>query len=105
MLAILRSYYDPIIVACIFRWLRSTEVWWGDDPRAVRDGLTAVIRRTGLPERAMLVSELLLAAAQGKLPSHAFETLTVEARVLLDSNPHGAEGPLKLGLVLLEEYG
>lgn len=98
--AIFRSYYDPLIVASVLRWIRPTEAWWGDSPDnaefVVQDLL---IRANGLPSiEAMLVAELLVAAALGKLPMKAArEIVFEEARRLRDAV---APGVLEVAMAL-----
>jgi hypothetical protein len=102
MHAIFRSYYDPIIVACILRWLRSTEVWWGDNARDSGTVLTNAIRRTNEKDQVTLVSELLLAAAQAKIPTELHEQLVEYATLLAESVGEGVDAPLQLGIALVE---
>lgn len=100
MPAILRSYYDPIIICCVLRWLSSTEVWWGEDDRSALVTLTNAVRRTGRDrERAMLVAELLLAAAQAKVPTALRRFLLTEAEVLSNHIGVPEDAPLQLGII------
>jgi hypothetical protein len=100
MPAILRSYYDPIIVCCILRWLRPTEIWWGEDMRQAEAILVHLCRRTGPEEQVMLLSELLLAAAQSKVPGPLCDWLRPQATLLADSVGAPANSPLRLGLAI-----
>ena len=101
MPAIFRSYYDPIILCCILRWLRSTEVWWGEDLRSARAALENVVRRTrGGPEATMLVSELLLGCAQAKVPAELTEYLMTEAEVVAGTLGTPDDAALRLGIAV-----
>lgn len=100
--AILRSYYDPIIVSCILRWLRPNEMWWGDDPRREIPLLKSVLRRTAARELPMLLSELLLAASQSKIPGVMRDDLRIEALVAADYVGAPMNASLILGLALLD---
>lgn len=99
MPAILRSYYDPIIICCVLRWLSSTEIWWGEDDRSALATLTNAVRRTGDRERPMLVAELLLAAAQAKVPAALRPFLLTEGEVLANHVGAPNDAPLQLGIV------
>jgi hypothetical protein len=102
MPAILRSYYDPVILCCVLRWLRSTEMWWGDVPRDGEVALTQAIRRTGESELPMLLAELLLAGAQDKLPPGALEVVRADATILAERLGAPQNAALELGLRLTE---
>jgi len=98
MTAILRSYYDPIIIASILRWLKPTEIWWGEDLQVAREALLGSIRRTNLDDRVMLVSELLLAASQSKVMPDLIQDLLREGELLAASLGEPDDAPLRLGL-------
>jgi hypothetical protein len=102
--AMMRSYYDPHILASFLRWLRPHERWWGDDPEDGGLVVSEVLQRSDVQERRrVLLAELLLAAAQGKLaPSaamaaqqHAENDLTMIA----EDDPQ--RGPLELGVAVV----
>ena len=103
MQAIMRSYYDPIIICCVVRWMRSTEVWWGDDLRTAESMLVSVLRRTGDVEKVMLVSELLLAGAQAKVPRELCDVLQREGRLLADHVGAPSDASLRLGLLITKD--
>jgi len=119
---LVRSYFDAIITCSVIRWLRPGELWWGgdrDDPDSVRDSVSFLldqlsygngIEESGLDavrEQVLLVPELLLACAQGKVPVTAHDLVCEKARVILRSWPdessfHLARGAVEIGLALLE---
>jgi hypothetical protein len=101
MPAIFRSYYDPVILCCILRWLRSTEVWWGVDDRTADSALTNVLRRTRGPELPMLVAELLLAASQAKVPSALSKLLMTEGQAVAEGIGAPNNAPIVLGMAAL----
>lgn len=92
-----KSYFDGLILACILRWVRPHEANWGERCAEVLSEAQDKLQRA---DWEILLPELLLAAAQGKLPfsSHAF--LLEEAdRLVADDN---AQRPwLELGSQLL----
>lgn len=87
MPAILRSYYDPLILAAMVRWLQPAEMWWGKTTSAESEALRATLERSTIFDLAVLVPELLLAAAQGKLPEQAATELDARAEALLKEPP------------------
>lgn len=97
--AIVRSYYDPIILACTFRWLGPSELWWGGTDLAAKNEVAEMIHRAA-DGSTLLVAELLVAASMGKLPPGAKEQIRAEASALLSApNP-----PVEIiaGLALLD---
>lgn len=66
--AMMRSYYDPLIFVSMLRWLLPHEAHWGTDPEEAGRTLTELLSRAGPEQLRILVPELLLAAAQGKVP-------------------------------------
>ena len=114
MPAILRSYFDPPIVAAILRWLEPHEAWWGDRDGDASNVLAETLARATDADRKLLLPEFLLAAALGKIPHRGREWLRVEASHAVWSAEHsqehdeGAEPwtddelePVRLGLDLL----
>lgn len=114
MPAILRSYFDPPIIAAILRWLRPHEAWWGSRTEDSANVLAEVLARATDQDRKLLLPELLLAAALGKVPREGTDWLRIEASHVLwsadNSQPLG-EGnepwtaseaePVRVGLLLL----
>lgn len=99
--AILSSYYDPIILACIFRWIQPGEIWWGDRPTDASAAITDMIHRTG-DGRALLMSELLLATAEGKVVTAAAEALEALAGAFIAAYPGEQSLCLRAGLAVLD---
>lgn len=100
---ILESYFDPLIVCAVLRWLRADEVWWGQDDVEVLARLESVIRRTAPLDQPMLVSELLLAASLGKI-EQGRKAIAAHARRLLQERTFtgDAGASLEAGLMLLD---
>ena len=101
MPAIVRSYYDPIILGSLLRWLRPQEVWWGADEGDEDLTISILLERSNEAGARQLLPELLLAAAQGKVPLRSRELLMAKARVLLSSRDPEFDAPVELGLHLL----
>jgi len=99
-------YFDATIIACVLRWLRPREVWWGGLTAADQRGaFDRVFEAGGLttPEMTVLVPELYIAAALGKLTPAAFERLEERYAGFLDTEGWG-EGPTaRAALELAEE--
>jgi hypothetical protein len=87
--AILRSYFDPPIVAAILRWLHAHEAWWGDRDEDAANVLAEALARSSGDDLKILLPELLLAAAQGKVPRSGVELLKSEVDTLLDCGRQG----------------
>ena len=111
MSRIVRSYFDAIITCSILRWLQPGELWWGterDDPESVRDSVAFLLDQAAdHPEQVLLVPELLLAAAQGKVPALAHKTIRERAEAISAKWPDNpryelARGALETGLWLLD---
>jgi hypothetical protein len=79
MPAILRSYFDPPIVAAILRWLEPHEAWWGDREEDAGNVVAEALARATDDDRKILLPELLLAAALGKVPKSGRDLLLSEA--------------------------
>jgi hypothetical protein len=77
----LRSYYDPLIIASFFRWLGPYEAWWGWKAEDARRTIDGIFGRVGDDRGALsvIVPELLLARAQGKVHDAAAEVILAEA--------------------------
>jgi hypothetical protein len=97
MPAMVRSYYDPLILASFLRWLTPSEAWWGWEPNDATTVLADMIERTSQESRVMLIAELLLAAAQGKVPAQAIETIVGRASAAYSHDPVPV---LEVGLAL-----
>jgi hypothetical protein len=106
MPAIARSYYDPMILSAIVRWLQPHEAWWGTQARDEHNVIHALLERA-IPEyRAILIPELLLAAAQGKLNRQGTTVTQAFATTLLGDTTFTPQqrGPIELALALLPTY-
>lgn len=100
MTALVRSYYDPLLIASMLRWMNPAEIWWGS---SASTSVLELIERSTIEDRAVLVPELLLAASHGKLPVEAAEIVEDHAVQLLSTVPDGfGEGEIvALGAGLL----
>jgi len=85
MPALLRSYYDPLIIASMLRWLSPAEIWWGED--VAMQAVVELFERTSVDDKRVLVPEFLLAAAHGKVPEDAGEHIAQVAMSLLARPP------------------
>ncbi|WP_141660862.1 hypothetical protein [Tsukamurella tyrosinosolvens] len=71
-----RSYFDGILVACMLRWSRPGELFWGSTPHTRTQNIIALIANSrDLGDCKILYGELLLAAAQGKIPAESVESV------------------------------
>ena len=72
-------YFEVPILCAMLRWIQPDEAYWGDPDLPLGELLTRIWRRAKYEEegnREMLLAELALAAAAGKIPSDAKEALT-----------------------------
>ena len=108
---IVRSYFDAVITCSIIRWLQPGELWWGtesDDPDSVRDSVAFLLDQAAdHGEQVLLVPELLLAAAQGKVPRLAHRIVQERAQAIGAAWPNDpsfdlARGAVEVGLWLLD---
>ncbi|MCP3883331.1 MAG: hypothetical protein GY701_33750 [Sulfitobacter sp.] len=102
------SFDSAISVVAFIRWLGPEEFWWGDDPNMSRRVVAGLVHRADPEkERCVVVSELLLASAEGKLPPDCAHIPIEHARTMLQSNGSGELEPyermaLQTGLVLCQ---
>lgn len=114
MPAILRSYFDPPIVASILRWIEPHEAWWGDRPSDAANVLAETFARADVDDVKVLLPECLLAAALGKVPasgcgwlealaSHVVWCWEQGVEIAAGASPWTDEeiGPVQLGLALV----
>ena len=109
---IVRSYFDAIIVCALLRWMHPGELWWegdGIDPQAARDSVAFLIDQAQFErgEQVLLLPELLLATALGKVPSTARDLVCERAWAACDAWPDSdefelARGAIEIGLKLVE---
>jgi len=107
MPAIVRSYYDPMILAAILRWLEPHEAWWGKELADEGNIVDWMLGRATAEQAAILLPELLLATAQGKLNRPGAQSAQAKASALLESDELTAEqkAPIELGRALVPSYG
>jgi len=88
-----RSYFDAVIVAAIIRWTKPGEAWWGEHPTEQGEVMTSLLRFGGstTSEMAVLVPELLVATALGKVPKAAQDELLNEVASLQRVDEDGEE--------------
>lgn len=104
--AIARSYYDPMILSAVLRWLQPHEAWWGTQAGEERSVVQAILNRATLEHQLILVPELLLAAAQGKLNRPGTTVVQAAAASLLASDRLTSDqrAPVELALALQPSY-
>ena len=71
-------YFEVPIICAVLRWIRPFEASWERSGRTVDDVLSDIWHRTKFEEpgsRTTLLAELALAAAVGKVPRHAKNTI------------------------------
>lgn len=101
--AMMRSYYDPIILSCFLRWMRPHEAFWGWTSVEAQTTVHHAMHRAEGAHRTVIVPELLLAAAHGKLTLEAATVAASEARLMLeDSDLSAVHACLEVGLAMLE---
>jgi hypothetical protein len=107
MPAILRSYYDPMILAAVLRWLQPHEAWWGLELADEGVAVESLLSHVPLAHQLILVPEILLAAAQGKLNRPGITATQSYASALLSNPEVSAEekAPIELALALVPDYG
>jgi hypothetical protein len=97
-------YFEVPIICAVLRWLRPYEAFWEYQGRSAEDGLKEIWHQSAFEEegnRAMLLAELLLAAASGKLPRHTYGVL---AGFLVDLETSGEAydpSPIEIGRQLV----
>ena len=103
----LRSYFDGLIHASIIRWLTPERAWWGRDDNACVALLSELEGRFEEDWR-LLLPELLLAAAQGKIPDSGVRHLIDKAETRLSDEtsrqwPRDMLDYVDLGLTLVRQ--
>ncbi len=99
----IRSYYDPLIIASFFRWLGPYEAWWGWQSWEVKRTINTLFGRVQDEDAALeiLIPELLLAAAQGKVHDAALDVLRAEAETLGRRASPSVAAAIEIGLDLV----
>ena len=102
--AIVRSYFDPLIVCGVLRWLQPEECWWGREASTSGQVILEFIRGyQDIAEQRVVVSELLLASAMGKVPVSAVRTVVSEAeRLISDPRMEYGRDVLQFGIDVCE---
>lgn len=100
---VLRSYFDGLIHVAALRWMQPREGWWGATEED-QELLIAEARFQAPGDWPLVLAELLLASAQGKLPKHLRGRLLTEAKDALDSSefPESAKPWIRLGRYLVQ---
>jgi hypothetical protein len=116
--AIMRSYYDPLILSAMLRWLLPYEQWWGaalpyeakqgrQEPMDRVEGSATVVGellwRADPEQRRILIPEILLAYAQGKVPQMEAECAISSAKRFIDEYSGDVRAAMKLALRLAGE--
>jgi hypothetical protein len=105
MPALVRSYYDPLILCSMLRWLRPHEIYWGEDPQASDRVIRELLVRaehTDTRWEVVLLSELGVAVALGKVPRPGAEFVHARAKTLMTSIQPEASAALELATALIE---
>jgi hypothetical protein len=103
--AMARSYYDPMILGCFLRWMRPHETFWGWTGAEATTTALHILERGEHAQRHILVPEMLLAAAQGKLTREAATEAVGVARQLVEEKdcPEHVLAALQAGLALVPD--
>ena len=103
--AIFRSYFDPLIICSVMRWLKPEECWWGREQDASRHIMSELLESyVGDEENRMMLAEFLLASALGKVPTAGTHVLIDRAEKYLEDHPAGdTDGALKFALAVVHE--
>ncbi|MCQ3812622.1 MAG: hypothetical protein KTV68_18965 [Acidimicrobiia bacterium] len=119
---LVRSYFDAVIICSVLRWLRPGELWWEGDaggPDSAHDSVSFLLDQVTsmngngeigtdvAKEQVLLVPELLLASALGKVPVGARSLVCERAKEISTGWPEDgsfdlARGAVEVGLALLE---
>ncbi|MCX7621671.1 MAG: hypothetical protein N2037_12615 [Acidimicrobiales bacterium] len=101
LLNALRSYFDGLLHAALIRWVSPQRAWWGtaNDCVALIDELRGRFFNDDWP---LLLCELLLAAAQGKVPDAGVELLLGYAEEDEARLTDEARGYLELAVLLVK---
>ena len=97
-------YFEVPIICAVLRWIRPFEAFWERPGRTVDDVLLEIWHRAAFEEpgsRATLLAELALAAAAGKIPIHAKNTIA-QFFADIESDTETDTAPLETVKQLLE---
>lgn len=97
---IFRSYFDGLIHVSALRWMQPREGWWGATEEEQKL-LVVEAQRQAPSDWSLVLPELLLAAALGKVPEVMYETLMPAAEAGLKSGfGKATEDWIRLGIYL-----
>ncbi len=97
-------YFEVPIICAVLRWIRPFEACWERPGRTVDDVLLEIWHRAAFEEpgsQATLLAELALAAAAGKIPLHAKNTIA-QFFADIESDTETDTAPLETAKQLLE---
>ena len=108
---VVRSYFDAVITCSVIRWLLPGELWWAerDEQVEIDASVQFLLDQAGNhSEQVLLVPELLLACAQGKVPKRAHNIVRERGEDLLAEWPSDerfgvARGAVQVGLRLMDD--
>lgn len=98
---VLRSYFDGTIHASALRWVSPGECWWGQAGGLEAAQLIEELRHQQKPDWPILLPELLLAGAMGKLPREAVDHLVAASEESFDGRDEIQQW-IDLGVSLIE---
>lgn len=101
----LRSYFDGLIHVAILRWVTPQRAWWGSNKNEC-EALIGELQGRFAEDWKLLLPELLLAAAQGKVPENGVDFLLNQADLQLKADTWDADvlDYVDLGRVLAERF-
>ena len=99
------SYFDGLIHVAILRWVTPRRGWWGNDENECV-ALIGELQGRFPEDWKLLLPELLLAAAQGKVPDNGVDFLLNQADSQLEADEWDADvlDYVDLGRVLAERF-
>jgi hypothetical protein len=105
--AIVRSYFDAMMIASVLRWISPQEAWWGATIGEARQTMMDLLTRTKdhHGDLVVLLPELLLATAQGKVHPSARAQLLDSLPPLTHDWSAEELAPIELGRLLLRATG
>ena len=104
MAAVLGSYFDALIQGAFLRWVLPAEAWWGSRPVDAESAVIGALARSAddPADLKVLLPELLLAAALGKLSTPAARALQDQVPAYSSDLTEEERAPIELGTALLE---
>ena len=100
-----RSYFDGLIHVAILRWVTPQRAWWGNNKNEC-EALIGELEGRFPEDWKLLLPELLLAAAQGKVPDNGVDFLLNQADSQLEAETWDADvlDYVGLGRVLAQRF-